>query len=425
MARLGYPASGGPSSQQIADMIGASAHPPLVTTATMMRVVIGASEMRGLPPLVQFILRSQADPFQTVNAGTLQPGTHTYTATVNCAGGCTLLGLVWNRPETFGAMTGTLTVQSVEWYQHARWVPVNASLTQPGAWRAGPEYSDSADTLRATPHGLRDDYRGTSGNGGITYAFAPQPMPVVATHTAVTSGSLTPDPPEMVDEISTAATFTVRQWAPVLPVVLDDGLIANLTFVRAVLPGFDAEANWMIWLGPHAPPDAIARLRAAGLTLQHESTTGSRIIQLGRQAPALSLFLLLACAIIGSVVAVGGTAIAITASARRRSHETAALRVVGVPHRALYRGAVIEQVMLLGAAVILGLPAGALAARLALPVIPQFADTTPIVLHYQLPTTPLITFAAAFVVLVVLTGLVAAAAVLHAAVPARLREAEE
>ena len=425
MARLGYPASGGPSSQQIADLIGASTHPQLVNTATKMRVVISATGMRGVPPLVEFILRSPADPFLTVSAGTLQPGTHTYTASLDCAGGCTLLGLAWNRSNPSGTLTGTVTVQSVEWYQHARWVPVNASLTQPGAWRAGPEFSDSTDTLRATPGGLRDDYQSSSGYGGISYAFAPQPLPVVATRTAVISGYLTPDPPEMADSFSTAATFSVRQWAPVLPVVLDRGLIANLSFVRAVLPGFDAEANWMIWLGPHAPPDAIARLRAAGLTLQHENTTGSRIIQLGRQAPALSLFLLLACAIIGSVVAVGGTAIAITASARRRSHETAALGVVGVPRRALYRGSVLEQVLLLGAAVILGLPAGALAARLALPVIPQFADTTPIVLHYQLHAVPLITFAAAFVVLVVLTGLVAAAAVLRAAVPARLREAEE
>ena len=425
MARLGYPASGGPSSQQIADLIGASTHPQLVNTATKMRVVISATGMRGVPPLVEFILRSPADPFLTVSAGTLQPGTHTYTASLDCAGGCTLLGLAWNRSNPSGTLTGTVTVQSVEWYQHARWVPVNASLTQPGAWRAGPEFSDSTDTLRATPGGLRDDYQSSSGYGGISYAFAPQPLPVVATRTAVISGYLTPDPPEMADSFSTAATFSVRQWAPVLPVVLDRGLIANLSFVRAVLPGFDAEADWVIWLGPHAPPDAIARLRAAGLTLQHENTTGSRIIQLGRQAPALSLFLLLACAIIGSVVAVGGTAIAITASARRRSHETAALGVVGVPRRALYRGSVLEQVLLLGAAVILGLPAGALAARLALPVIPQFADTTPIVLHYQLHAVPLITFAAAFVVLVVLTGLVAAAAVLRAAVPARLREAEE
>ena len=425
MARLGYPASGGPSAQRIADMIGASTVAPLVTTATKMRVVISASGMRGVPPFVEFVLRTPADPFLTVAAGTLRPGTHTYTATPDCAGGCTLLGLDWNRTNSFGAMTGTLTVQSVGWYQHARWVPVDASLTQPGAWRAGPEFSESTDTLRATPHGLRDDYQSNSGYGGISYAFAPQPLPVVATSAGVTSGSLTPDPPEMVDGLSTVATFSVRQWAPVLPVVLDRGLIANLTFVRAVLPGFDAEANWMIWLGPHAPPDAIARLRAAGLTLQHENTAQSRIVQLGRQAPALSLFLLLACAIIGSVVAVGGTAIAITASARRRSRETAALQVVGVPRRALYRGAVIEQVMLLGAAVTLGLPAGVIAARLALPVIPQFADTTPIVLRYQLPTVPLITFAAAFVVLVVLTGLVAAAAVLHAAVPTRLREAEE
>jgi putative ABC transport system permease protein len=425
MARLGYPASGGPSSQRIADLIGAATVPPLVTTATMMRVVIGASGMRGLPPVVRFILRSPAEPFLTVTAGTLRPGTHTYTATLDCAGGCTLLGLAWNRQNSFGTMTGTLTVQSVGLHQHARWVQVNASLTQPGAWRAGPEFSESTDTVRATAHGLRDDYRSSSGYGGISYAFAPQPLPVVATSAGVTSGALTPDPPEMVDELNTVATFSVRQWARVLPVVLDSGLIANLPFVRVVLPGFDTEANWMIWLGPHAPPDAIARLRAAGLTLQHENTTQSRIIQLGRQAPALSLFLLLACAVIGSIVAVGGTAIAITASARRRSHETAALRVVGVPRRALYRGAVIEQVMLLGAAVTLGLPAGALAARLALPVIPQFADTTPIVLHYQLPIAALITFAAAFVVLVVLTGMVAAAAVLHAAVPARLREAEE
>jgi hypothetical protein len=99
--------------------------------------------------------------------------------------------------------------------------------------------------------------------------------------------------------------------------------------------------------------------------------------------------------------------------------------VVGVPRRALYRGGVIEQVLILGAAVLLGIPAGALAARLAMPVIPEFADTTPILLRYQPPVPPIIAFAAAFLVLVCLTAMVAAAAVLRAAVPTRLREAEE
>lgn len=426
MASVGYPASGGPSAAQIADTIGASQVAQLDTTATTMRVVISASGISGAPPQVQFVLRSSREPFLMVTAGTLRSGTHTYTAGLDCAGGCTLLGLAWNRPVTFdGVMFGQVLVRRIEQYQHSRWTAVNASLIRPGAWRAGPEVSESSDRPRATPAGLRDDYRSSSGYSVISYAFAPQPLPVVATRASVVTGGQTPRPAQMIDSLSTVATFTVAQWARVLPVVLDNGLVANLAFVRALLPAFDAEANWMVWLGPHAPPDALARLRAAGLTLQVVQTTRSRIIQLGRQAPALSLFLLLACAIIGALVAVGGTAVAISASARRRSYETAALRVVGVPRRALYRGGVIEQVLILGAAVLLGIPAGALAARLAMPVIPEFADTTPILLRYQPPVPAIVAFGVAFLVLVCLTAMVAAAAVLRAAVPTRLREAEE
>jgi hypothetical protein len=426
MAQVGYPASGGPSAARIADTIGASKVAQLDTTATTMRVVISASAIRGAPPQVQFVLRSSHEPFVMVTAGTLRSGTHTYTARLDCAGGCTLLGLAWNRPILFdGVMSGRLVVRRIEQYQHSGWAAVDASLTQPATWRAGPEVSESGDRLSATPAGLRDDYRSSSGYSVITYAYAPQPLPVLATPAGVTTGGQAARPSQMIDNLSTVATFTVRQWARVLPVVLDNGLVANLTFVRALLPAFDAEANWTVWLGPHAPRDALDRLRGAGLTLQPVHTTRSRVIQLGRQAPALSLFLLLACAIIGSVVAVGGTAIAISASARRRSFETAALRVVGVPRRALYRGGVIEQVLLLGAAVLLGIPSGALAARLAMPVIPEFADTTPILLRYQPPAPPIIAFAAAFLVLVCVTAMVAAAAVLRAAVPTRLREAEE
>ena len=425
MARVGYSASGGPSAAQIAHTIGASQVAQLDTTATTMRVVISASGIRGAPPQIQFVMRSSREPFMMVTAGTLRSGTHIYTARLDCAGGCTLFGLAWNRPVTFdGVMSGRLLVRRIEQYQHSRWAAVNTSLIRPGTWRAGPEVSESSDKLHATPAGLRDDYRSSSGYSAVSY-FPPQPLPVAATPASVITGGQAPRPSQMIDNLSTVATFTVGQWARVLPVVLDNGLVANLVFVRARLPAFDTEANWTVWLGPHAPHDALARLRAAGLTLQGVQTTRSRIIQLGRQAPALSLFLLLACAIIGALVAVGGTAVAISASARRRSYETAALRVVGVPRRALYRGGVIEQVLILGAAVLLGIPAGALAARLAMPVIPEFADTTPILLRYQPPVPPIIAFAAAFLVLVCLTAMVAAAAVLRAAVPTRLREAEE
>jgi hypothetical protein len=59
-----------------------------------------------------------------------------------------------------------------------------------------------------------------------------------------------------------------------------------------------------------------------------------------------------------------------------------------------------------------------------MPVIPQFADQTPIALHYSPQWLPTVGFAAAFVVALVATAFVAGRALLRAAVPARLREAE-
>jgi predicted lysophospholipase L1 biosynthesis ABC-type transport system permease subunit len=229
----------------------------------------------------------------------------------------------------------------------------------------------------------------------------------------------------MIDGFGITAAFSIRATATVLPAVLDQGVILDLSFLRAQLPDFDNEANWQVWLSPTAPPDATARLRAAGLVIGPARTEHARLIELGRQGPALSLFLLLACAIVGSVLAVGGTAISISASARRRSFEMAALRTVGVTKPALYRAGVLEQLLLLGTAVVLGIPAGILAARLAMPVIPEFADTTPIALQYGPNPVPVVLFAIAFSAIVGLSAAVASYAVLRAARPGRLREAEE
>jgi hypothetical protein len=427
MATVGYSAAGGASAAQIADTVGTSSNPVIRTTAARMRVRVTAFDMTGTAPRVQFLLRTPREAFRTVPAGTLRPGTHTYTAPTACASGCILLGLVWDRPTTYlGSMSGTVTVHRIEQYRAGKWRTVDAALRRAGSWRPGPEFSHSRDELTVTQAGLRDRYRSdTGGYGGVSYAFAPQPLPAIATAGSVVTGPQAPSPLQMVDAFGTTTTFTVARRSSVLPLVLDNGLIVDLTYLRALLPAFDTEAHWMIWLGPDAPPDALARLRAAGLTLHRGTTTHARVVQLGRQGPALSLFLLLACAIIGAVVAVGGTAIAISAGARRRSFETAALRVVGVPRSFLYRGGVFEQLLLLGAAVALGIPSGVIAARLAMPVIPEFATATPVLLSYVPPALPIVAFAAGFVLLVCLTAVIAARSVLRAARPSRLREAEE
>ncbi|HEU5267043.1 MAG TPA: FtsX-like permease family protein, partial [Jatrophihabitans sp.] len=230
--------------------------------------------------------------------------------------------------------------------------------------------------------------------------------------------------PQMTDTLSSTAYIHVASQAPVLPAVLDNGLIFDVRYLLAELPGFVSEANWQVWVGPHAPPDALDKLKAAGFQIQNVRTHSARVTVLGRQAPALSLLLLLACAIAGAVLAVGGTAISISANGRRRSYEIAALQAVGVRRGSLLVASVWEQLLLLGAAVLLGVPTGLLAARLAMPVIPEFSDYTPITLRYTPQWLPTLAFAAGFVVLLTVTALVAARALLRIAVPARLRETE-
>jgi ABC-type antimicrobial peptide transport system permease subunit len=165
-------------------------------------------------------------------------------------------------------------------------------------------------------------------------------------------------------------------------------------------------------------------LAAAGLQVAGVQSQTTRDDQLAREAPALALLLLLVCAVAGAVLAAGATAIAITASGRRRSYELAALRAIGVPRRSLLRASVTEQLLLLGTAVLLGVPTGLLAARLAMPAIPEFATSTPVALRYTPGLLATSLFVCAFVLLLVLTALVAGRALLRAAVPARLRTVE-
>ncbi|HTZ44785.1 MAG TPA: FtsX-like permease family protein, partial [Jatrophihabitans sp.] len=133
---------------------------------------------------------------------------------------------------------------------------------------------------------------------------------------------------------------------------------------------------------------------------------------------------LVICAIAGAVLAVGGTAIAIAATGRRRTFELASLRALGLRRRTLLRAAIAEQLLLLGAAVVLGVPAGYLAARWAMPSIPEFADATPVQLRYVPALSGVLAFTVGFAVLLTLTAVLAGRLLMRAAAPSRLREAE-
>jgi hypothetical protein len=432
-SRLAAVSSSGGSApdpaQAASALVPANLPPPLLVRGTRLRVSIEAVQLSaGNRPTVQLNLLRAGQSALGVRAGSLALGAHQYTATVPCAGGCTLTGITWDRPiDTFDELNGTVRVSKLEVSDTAgRWQVLNSGLTSPGHWRQqASRLGNAADTLSITEGGLQDVYTSsTGGSAGIEYAATPRPTPVLASPGGLIPGAATNPNLQMSDQTGFAAPLRVVGAPAVLPSVLDSGVLVDLAAVRAQLPAFDDEASWSIWLGPDAPSDAIDRLRAAGLVLDLGKTASGRAGELGRQGPALALRLLVVCAIAGSILAVGGTAIAIASTGRRRSFELASLRAVGIRRRTLLGACILEQLLLLGAAVVLGVPAGYLAARWSMPAIPEFADRTPVALSYSPALLGVVLFTLAFVLLLGITAVLAGRALLQAAAPARLREAE-
>jgi hypothetical protein len=427
LAAVAEPVRGTLPTHELAHLIGAAPAPPISVTARQMRVHLTARSLRGdTRPVLQLNFRSAHQPYVNAEGAPIRPGSHTYIVRVPCGNTCAFRGLTWDRPVTAESkLSGVLTLTGLDVRKADGWHPLDLALGHPNSWYAETPQGQATDSVQITPEGVVDHFSNRNGGyAGITYGSDPVPMPAVATPAGMVGGRNARPISHLVDADSVTATFHVRHFVPLLPQVLDSGVLLNVQYLQDELPGFGSEANWFVWLGPHAPADWRKRLGDAGLQVVSQRTQSARAAQLARQAPALALLLLLACALVGAVLAVGGTAISISASSRHRSYELAALQVVGVSRRSLLRASVIEQLLLLGTAVVLGVPTGFVAARLTMPIIPEFADTTAVPLAFSPHVAPTALFAAAFVALLVLTAIVAARALMRIAVPARLREAE-
>jgi hypothetical protein len=424
LAAVGEQVAGGPSPAQLAAHAGGAPVPQLGTTAGLIRVHLAASHLAGgsRPDLV-VNFRTPTNPYLDVRMGAIEPGSHTYTARLPCRPGCILRGLTWDRPiDATRRISGIIVLSGVELRSGGGWRPVSLHADVPGAWRAAAPQGQATDHVTLGPNGVTDRFTNRNGGyGGIGYGSDPTPIPAVATAQAVPGR---PRIGQLTDNLNVTVPIRITRYVRLVPVALTNGVVMDVRYLDTQLPSFAGEANWQVWIGPTAPPDAVQRLRHAGLVIQSVYSVSGRETVLARQGPALALLLLLACAVAGAALAVGGTAISISASSRRRSYEIAALRAVGVSRRSLLRASVLEQLLLLGTGVLLGLPTGLIAARLAMPVIPEFADHTPISFDYTPQALPTTLFAGAFVVLLTVTALIAARALIGIAVPARLREAE-
>jgi hypothetical protein len=423
LAAVGAAAPGIPRSSTLAALTTRGAAPTTVVRGREIGVRIRVTDRAGgPPPRVVFALRGPDGAEVDAPSSTLRSGTSVYRASVPCAEGCELIGLTWSGDVLAeGAVAGTLLIDRLT----VDGAEVPTGFTSATRWRSALEQGDATDRVRPTGQGLLDRFHlGPGGTGGVVHGDLVDPVPAVVGGTGARSDRNGTGLSVVAAEGSSARLVVVGA-AAALPGVLDQGVVVDLRSFQAALPGFAVDAQWAVWLGPHAPADAAARLRHAGLVIDGTRTLAVRKAELARQGPALALLLLAVCAVAGALLAMGGTAVSIAAAVRRRSYEAAALSTVGVRRAQIYRAAILEQLLLLGTAVVVGVPAGLLALLLALPAVPQFADDTPVPLAALPPATPIVLCAAVLVVLVGATVLVSASRVVRAGSSARLREAEE
>lgn len=412
----------GATASAAASALAVPLPPPVPVSGDAVRVRLATDGLSGAPPLVTLVLRDR-DGYQTKETTPLRGGTATYEADIACGPECRLVQIGFDRRALPSSpLRAAVTFLGAEERRGGSWQPLPAGFAEPGAWRpvavpgAPPALSLAAvgDRLVATIVAEGSE------NPALERAESPLTVPAYVSGDAAPPGTAA----SVQDSQSHVVPLTLAAHLPRLPVVGADGLVLDLAPLRSATRGVETESQWYVWLGDAAPADAVARLTAAGLLVDGEGSLAARTDLLGRQGPALALRLLLACAVAGACLAAAAVAIAVAVTGRRRSFEIAALGAVGVPRRSLLGACVGEQVLLLGAGLLVGIPAGILAARLSLPLIPQFADPTAALLTYVPGAAPVAAVTAAAVVGVAVVAWVAGTLVLRAAVPARLREAE-
>jgi len=339
---------------------------------------------------------------------------------------CRLRALVLSRAAPgVDSLFGALTVAAVEQRSGGGWRPVDGA-TDPAHWQpANPRVPGQEEPVERLSHGLTVTYAapGRVQRIGVV-AAAPERIPAVITAPyAPPPGTRalsfnTPDGPPLEVDVTRTVAVLPRAGTAGVAVALD-----QLVAVRA--GGYSGLLPNEVWLAADAPADFPDRLAAAGLRVTAVTSAADRREVLSHEGPALAVALMLAGAAAAALLAAGGAVVNLHLLARRRAFELAAARTLGVGRRSLAAAVGVEQAVLVGFAILLGVGLGLLGAVLALPSIPEFADVPAYPPLLVRPDPWLVVqVAGGLALLLGVTVAVSGYALLRAAVPTRLREAQ-
>lgn len=332
------------------------------------------------PDLTMDLFNLDTQTPEQVTFGGLRHGVHTYRGPLSflCVGGCRLVDLAvsWSPPLSVAASgrpaSVSLQVRSMAEQDRRRgWTPVRASLSDVKRWTSpsgGVRIGSSGGTLDAR---LQVASNGTPAT--VAPRDVPAALPVIVTPRTASFSSGDGGPIVAGLDGASVSGHTVGD-VPALPGVGGNAVLVDLGTAELFLSGPFTYSSSEVWLAKSAPADIVQRLRAHGIVVTSRRTARAAQQALGHDGISLAYLLYLASSIAAGLLVVGATTFALLAAARRREDELAALRAVGVDARSLRRALWLEQLLVLGAALLAGVASGLAAAAVALRSMPEFAS---------------------------------------------------
>ena len=152
-------------------------------------------------------------------------------------------------------------------------------------------------------------------------------------------------------------------------------MLVNLDLAAAVATPTLADSVTAVWLGADDAAREralVAALNRHGISVISRDTAAEHRAALAATAPAWAMQVAVVTALLAVLIAALLILISATMSRRERAADASALGLVGVSRATLRRATLLEHLVAVVAAVVVGSAVGVIGAQLALPVTPIF-----------------------------------------------------
>ena len=284
------------------------------------------------------------DGIRTLRVGPFPAGTSTQqTRTDLCGSGCSVQAI---------------SVEDADDTTRVSALTVDGTAASPGL--ASPDWTTKPTDDATPPTPARTD-----GDVLVIEPDADLVPGVVSNPLAMIAGVGTGDSATTIELAQEEVAVTVVSRAESVPYAGPAGVLFDLpSFVARYNPPAPLVGTTVL-VRDDAPRSVVDGLSAAGLTRTVGAAETRRALDTSAYAQALRLYLVVAAALL--LMALGGLVVSSVVQMPARRRDAASLRVVGVTRRTVAAASWWESFVVLGAAAVAGLAAGALALAVLLP----------------------------------------------------------